>query len=247
MSSRGANSPALGFLLGARRGLPPIRLSRRRRWRSWGESAGWVTAASSSLWDGGTSPYQAGSKKLGMWLFIVSDSLTFATLLSAYTYSRVANPNWPRPFLFSPSIVFASAMTFCLLSSSLTMVMAVSAMQRGARRAAGGWILATMAGGATFVALHLTEWKNLILREHVTPFSNPWGVPLFGGTFFALTGLHMTHVIIGIVYLGIVCQAVLRGRFTPEDVEVSGLYWHFVDLVWMFIFPLVYLMSARVS
>ena len=135
-------------------------------------------------------------------------------------------------------------MTFCLLSSSLTMVMAVHAMNHGNRKKAAVWILATMGCGAAFVALHLTEWMNLINNEHVTPFSNEWGVPLFGGTFFALTGLHMTHVVIGIIYLGIITQAVLRGKFKAEDVEVSGLYWHFVDLVWMFIFPLVYLMSA---
>jgi cytochrome c oxidase subunit 3 len=206
-----------------------------------------VSTATASLWEGGRSPYATNSKKFGMWLFIISDSLTFSALLFAYTYSRVSNPNWPTPFRFSPSIIFSSIMTFCLLSSSLTMVMAVHAMNHGKRKAAGGWILATMGCGLAFVVLHLNEWMNLINNEHVTAFNNPWGVPLFGGTFFALTGLHMTHVIIGIIYLGIICQAVLRGKFKAEDVEVSGLYWHFVDLVWMFIFPLVYLMSARVS
>jgi cytochrome c oxidase subunit 3 len=150
------------------------------------------------------------------------------------------------PFKFSPSIIFSTVMTFCLLSSSLTMVMGVHAMNHGRRKAAVGWILATMAGGATFVVLHLTEWMNLIHNEHVTPFNNEWGVPLFGGTFFALTGLHMTHVVIGLIYLGIIAFAVSRGKFKAEDVEVSGLYWHFVDLVWMFIFPLVYLMSAKI-
>jgi cytochrome c oxidase subunit 3 len=182
-----------------------------------------------------------------MWLFIISDSLTFSAMLFGYTYSRVSNPDWPKPFDFFPSIIFSSVMTFCLLSSSLTMVMAVHAMNHGNRKAAGRWILATMAGGLAFVVLHAMEWMRLINEEHVTAFSNPWNVPLFGGTFFALTGLHMTHVIIGVIYLGIVCQAVMRGKFKAEDVEVSGLYWHFVDLVWMFIFPLVYLMSARVS
>ena len=206
-----------------------------------------VSVAGTSHWEGGRSPYATNSKKFGMWLFIISDSLTFSALLFAYTYGRVSNPNWPTPFHFSPSIIFSSIMTFCLLSSSLTMVMAVHAMNHGKRKAAGGWILATMAGGLAFVVLHLNEWMNLIYNEHVTASNNPWGVPLFGGTFFALTGLHMTHVIIGIIYLGIICQAVMRGKFRAEDVEVSGLYWHFVDLVWMFIFPLVYLMSARVS
>ena len=182
-----------------------------------------------------------------MWLFIISDSLTFSALLFAYTYSRVTNPDWPKPFDFSPAVIFSTIMTFCLLSSSLTMVMAVHAMNHGNRKAATGWILGTMCGGGAFVVLHLSEWMKLINVEHVTPLNNPWGVPLFGGTFFALTGLHMTHVIIGLIYLSIVAQGIIRGKFKAEDVEVSGLYWHFVDLVWMFIFPLVYLMSARVG
>jgi heme/copper-type cytochrome/quinol oxidase subunit 3 len=132
------------------------------------------------------------------------------------------------------------------VSGFLTMVMAVHAMNQGNRAAAARWILATMAAGATFVGLHLTEWMNPIHHEHITALGNEWGVPLFGATFFAITGLHMTHVVIGLIYLGIVCQAVMRGKFQAEDVEVAGLYWHFVDLVWMFVFPLVYLMSARV-
>ncbi len=204
------------------------------------------TAAATSVWDGGRSPYAVNSKKFGMWLFIISDSLTFSALLFAYTYGRVSNPNWPTPFHFSPSIIFSSIMTLALLSSSLTMVMAVQAMNHGNRKAAGGWILATMAGGALFVGLHLTEWLNLINNEHVTPAHNPWDVPLFGATFFGITGLHMTHVITGIIYLGVICQAVFRGKFKAIDVEVSGLYWHFVDLVWMFVFPLVYLLSAKI-
>lgn len=206
-----------------------------------------VSTAAESVWSGGRSPYAVNSKKFGMWLFLISDSLTFAAMLFAYTYSRVTNPDWPKPFDFSPAIIFSTVMTFCLLSSSLTMVMAVQSMNRGDRKATVKWLLGTMAGGAAFVVLHLSEWLKLINVEHVTPFQNPWGVPLFGGTFFALTGLHMTHVIIGLIYLSIIGVAVSRGKFKAEDVEVAGLYWHFVDLVWMFIFPLVYLMSARVG
>jgi cytochrome c oxidase subunit III len=199
-----------------------------------------------SVWQGGGSPYAIGSKKFGMWLFIISDALTFSALLVAYTYVRLATPEWPKPFHFSPSIIFSSVMTFCLLSSSLTMVMAVHSMNHGNRKATVAWILATIGGGLAFVVLHMTEWLNLINNEHITTTGNEWGVPLFGGTFFALTGLHMTHVIIGVIYLGIIAFAVGRGKFKYEDVEVSGLYWHFVDLVWMFIFPLVYLMSTKV-
>jgi cytochrome c oxidase subunit 3 len=205
-----------------------------------------MSGVNESTWAGGASPYAVNSKKFGMWLFIVSDALTFSTLLFVYTYSRVANPDWPKPFDFFPSIIFSSVMTFCLLSSSLTMVRAVHSMNQGNRRSTWRWIAATMAGGLAFVVLHAIEWSRLIRLEHVTLAGNPWGVPLFGATFFAITGLHMTHVIVGVVYLGVICQGVMRCKFRAEDVEVAGLYWHFVDLVWMFVFPLVYLMSARV-
>ncbi|MBK9167284.1 MAG: cytochrome c oxidase subunit 3 [Bryobacterales bacterium] len=194
-------------------------------------------------WAGGTRPFAMGSKKLGMWLFIVSDTLTFATLLIVYTYLRMAAPSWPTPFHFSPGILFATVMTFVLLASSFTMVLGVRAMSEGDRKAAVRWIGATMTGGLLFIALHLTEWRSLI-AEGMRPFSNPWGDPLFGATFFTITGLHMTHVAAGVLYLGVIAAGVARGRFSAEDVEVSGLYWHFVDLVWMFVFPLVYLMSV---
>jgi len=203
-------------------------------------------AAVESAWSGGGSPYAVNSKKFGMWLFIASDALTFSALLMAYTYLRLSTPDWPKPFHFSPSIIFSSIMTFCLLSSSLTMVMAVHSMHHGNRKSTVGWILATIAGGVAFIVLHGTEWLNLINNEHMTPFSNEWGVPLFGATFFGITGLHMTHVAIGVIYLTIIMIAVSRGKFKYEDVEVAGLYWHFVDLVWMFVFPLVYLMSAKI-
>ncbi|MBI3668662.1 MAG: cytochrome c oxidase subunit 3 [Acidobacteria bacterium] len=185
-----------------------------------------------------------GSKKLGMWLFIISDALTFTVLLVSYSYLRFANPDWPRPFPFFNAITFSTLMTVVLLASSLTMVMAVAAANRGLRDTAVKWILATMLGGALFVGLHLTERMHLI-EEGVRPFSNPWGPPLFGAAFFGITGMHMTHVAIGVIYLGIVSLGFGRGKFSPEDVEVSGLYWHFVDLVWMFVFPLIYLMSVK--
>ena len=201
-------------------------------------------ATLASPWSGGVSPFAMGSKKLGMWLFIISDALTFSVLLISYSYLRFANPDWPLPFPFSPAILFSTMMTVVLLASSLTMVMAVSAANRGERGKAVSWILATMLGGALFIGLHLTEWLHLI-EEGVRPFSNPWGAPLFGAAFFGITGLHMTHVAIGVIYLGIISFGFGRGKFSAEDVEVSGLYWHFVDLVWMFVFPLIYLMSVK--
>jgi len=198
-----------------------------------------------SPWSGGASPFAVNSKKLGMWLFIVSDSLTFSALLISYAYVRLSTPDWPREFEFYPAIVKSSFMTLILLSSSLTMVFAVNAAQEGKVSKAVKYLLATMAFGLAFVLIHATEWYTLIVEEHVTPWSNPWGVPLFGGTFFGLTGLHMLHVTIGVAYLGVIAAGFGKGKWNSDHVEVSGLYWHFVDLVWMFIFPMVYLLSIK--
>jgi cytochrome c oxidase subunit 3 len=182
-----------------------------------------------------------------MWLFLISDSLTFSVLLICYAYVRLASPNWPRPYEIWPDIFKSSIMTVFLLSSSLTMVMAVSAAHKGKRGRAVTYLLGTMLGGSLFIWLHMTEWLELIVDKHVTPWSNPWGAPLFGGAFFGLTGMHMLHVTVGVLYLGIIAIGFGRGKFSPEDVEVSGLYWHFVDLVWMFIFPLIYLLSVNLK
>jgi cytochrome c oxidase subunit 3 len=195
-------------------------------------------------WSGGASPFGINSKKLGMWLFIVSDTLTFSALLVSYAYVRLATPDWPRPFEIWPAIAKSSLMTFVLLSSSLTMVLAVAAAHRHDVKKAVRYLIFTMICGAAFVLIHATEWITLF-HEGVTPWSNPWGVPLFGGTFFGLTGLHMLHVTIGVAYLAIICAGYSKGKWTADHVEVSGLYWHFVDLVWMFIFPLVYLLSVN--
>ena len=201
-------------------------------------------------WGGGVHPYRIGHRKLGMWLFIMSDTLTFAALLIAYSYARAASVNWPTPFPFYPSIVFSTTMTLVLLSSSLTMVFAVAASKRGKRGAARKWIVATMALGLTFIVLHLMEWNHLI-GEGLAPFELPaewlepraWpgASPLFGSTFFGITGLHMFHVLTGVIYLGVVAARIKK---LNDDVEVAGLYWHFVDLVWMFVFPLIYLLSV---
>ena len=202
------------------------------------------TEAREGLWGGGISPYKVGSKKLGMWLFILSDALTFSAVIMAYSYVRVATPNWPTPFTWS-SVITASVMTFLLLSSSITMVLAVDAAQKGLRTRSSLWIGATIMGGLGFLILHLNEWHHLIVEEGMRPFENKWGTPLFGGTFFTMTGMHMLHVTLGVIYLAVVATGFRWGRFDAEDVEVSGLYWHFVDLVWMFIFPMVYLLSMK--
>jgi cytochrome c oxidase subunit 3 len=204
------------------------------------------TTTLESVWSGGVSPYAVVPKKLGMWLFIVSDAITFASLILAYSYIRVASEDWPRPFAFWPSIINAMVMTIVLLTSSITVVMAVRASKMHQRGTTARWLAATIAGGLLFDVLHIHEWLGLI-GEGVRLFKNSWGVPMFGASFFALTGLHMLHVTIGVVYLGVVAWGFRRSKYTAEDVEISGLYWHFVDLVWMFLFPLVYLLSARTA
>jgi cytochrome c oxidase subunit 3 len=185
-----------------------------------------------------------------MWLFIVSDALTFSALLIAYSYARVSSVEWATPFAFNPSILFSTTMTLCLLASSFTMVMAVSASARRDRVKARRWIGATMLGGLLFLGLHIYEWLHLIHDYGLTPKSLPaawlkhWpnASPLFGASFFGITGLHMFHVATGVLYLGFVALRIKKR--THEDVEICGLYWHFVDLVWMFVFPLIYLMSV---
>jgi len=191
------------------------------------------------------SPYAIPSKKLGMWLFIIADGATFGAMLFAYGYLRVANPGWTHPFAFWPTIANGMLMTAVLLSSSLTMVCAVLTAQAGRKIASLRWLGATMLLGVVFAALHVREWLAMI-GEGWGLSRNPAGGPvLFGATFFGITGLHLLHVITGVVALAVISRGFRRGQFDAGHVETTGLYWHFVDLVWMFVFPLVYLMNAR--
>ncbi|MGB8509325.1 MAG: cytochrome c oxidase subunit 3 [Pyrinomonadaceae bacterium] len=201
-------------------------------------------------WDGGSLPYHVGHRKLGMWLFIVSDAMTFSALLIGYSYVRASSDQWPTPFPFYPSIIFSTVMTLCLLASSFTMVMAVRASAHKNLKSARRWIGGTILGGLAFLVLHLIEWKHLI-DEGLRPFKLaeemarnwPQAPPLFGASFFAITGLHMFHVFTGVIYLGVIALRISKTKH--EDVEISGLYWHFVDLVWMFVFPMIYLLSVE--
>jgi len=191
-----------------------------------------------------------GNRKLGMWLFILSDSLTFAALLLSYVYLRAASDVWPKPFSFSPEILFALLMTLCLLASSWTMAKAVLASSRGQQSKQGRWMLATIAAGSAFVVLHLIEW-NRLLGEGLRPFgiqeAGPasWDAdasPLFGAVFFTITGFHLLHVLSGLIYLSVMA---IRRHSTREAVELCGLYWQFVDAVWLVIFPALYLFSMK--
>lgn len=180
------------------------------------------------------SPYAIPSRKLTMWLFIISDAVTFGAFLFSYGYIRVSAANWTRPFE-SGSVINVIAMTVILITSSLTMLGAVDASKAGDKAKAMRFLYSTMALGALFAALHLREWFQLFGRG-ITLSSG-----LFGQTFFTITGLHLLHVISGLVALLVVGTKYSNGKLTPSHVESTGLYWHFVDLVWMFVVPLVYL------
>jgi cytochrome c oxidase subunit 3 len=190
-----------------------------------------------------SSPFAIPTKKLAMWLFIISDAATFAACLVAYGFLRNGTPNWPTPFKFSPTVINAMAMTFVLITSSLTMLLGVRAAKMTDKATALRWVYVTAALGALFALLHVREWLAMI-HEGVRLFQNPWGSGLFGAAFFSVTGLHLLHVTAGVVALIAVGLRYNRGRYNADDIEILGLYWHFVDLVWMFVVPFIYLMNV---
>ena len=181
------------------------------------------------------------AKKMAMWLFIIADTATFAGCLVAYGFLRNATSDWPRPF---ESITNVAIMTFILLSSSLTMLLGIDAAEMGDKAKALRWTLITASLGALFALLHIREWFALI-GEGMTLFKNPWGTGLFGASFFSITGLHLLHVTGGVIALVAVGLRYKGGRYNVDDLEITGLYWHFVDLVWMFVVPLVYLLNLK--
>jgi cytochrome c oxidase subunit 3 len=195
--------------------------------------------AAQSLGESPGLPLGVSWQKLMMWIFLVSDGLLFASLLVGYSFVRLASPAWPAAGeVFHLSLI--GFMTFLLISSSATMGSAVAAASRGDLTAARRFIYFTMIGGAGFLGMQVYEWTTLI-QEGARLHSNPWGVPLFSASFFLITGFHGTHVLSGLLILAIVALRLKSGKGTAEGVELAGLYWHFVDLVWVFIFTLFYL------
>jgi len=190
-------------------------------------------------WEGGVSPFGVPWQKLMMWFFLVTDALLFAGFLAAYGFVRLANGTWPvRSEVFS--MPFIGLMTFVLITSSATMATAVGAAHRGDLRLARTFVVLTTIGGLFFLGCQAREWTGLIL-EGARLTANPWGVPAFSGFFFMITGFHGTHVLIGVVILALLAARLRSGRSSASGVELVGLYWHFVDLVWVFIFTFFYL------
>ncbi|MES2264169.1 MAG: heme-copper oxidase subunit III family protein [Pseudomonadota bacterium] len=207
-------------------------------------------------WSGDREAYCVPWGKIMMWIFLLSDTFIFGSFLTGYMTVRIsATAAWPNPSeVFSLTIagtqlplILIAIMTFVLITSSGTMALAVNYAYRGERATAAKLMFITAAFGAMFVCMQAFEWSKLI-AEGVRPWSNPMGAAQFGSCFFMITGFHGLHVTAGVIYLGIVARRLGRGHYDHGEeggkydiVEIAGLYWHFVDLVWVFIFALFYL------
>jgi cytochrome c oxidase subunit 3 len=192
--------------------------------------------------------------KAMMWIFLVSDTFIFTSFLTGYLHVRLSTTEpWPlQSEIFALSfggdpipLILIAIMTFILITSSGTMALAVNFGYRRDKQKTFWFMAATAALGASFVGMQVFEWSKLILEEGVRPWGNPFGASQFGSVFFMITGFHGLHVTAGVIYLLTVAFKVKKGHYDKkgyEIVEIAGLYWHFVDLVWVFIFAFFYLL-----
>ncbi len=212
---------------------------------------GWQTMVTD--WSADKQTFHVPWGKAMMWIFLLSDTFIFTCFLTGYMNVRMSTPvPWPNPsevfgltvFGFNVPLLLIGIMTFDLITSSGTMALAVNYGYRRDRGRAAALMFITAAIGAIFVGMQAFEWTKLIVEEGIRPWGNPMGASQFGAAFFMITGFHGLHVSAGVIYLTIVALKVLRGDYEKkgyEIVEIVGLYWHFVDLVWVFIFAFFYL------
>jgi len=191
--------------------------------------------------------------KLMMWIFLLSDTFVFSIFLTSYMNVRMTTTDiWPSSSeVFALTIagqhiplVLIAIMTFILITSSGTMAMAVNYAYLGQRRKTVYLMVLTALLGASFVGMQAFEWTKLIVEEGIRPWGNPMGAAQFGAVFFMVTGFHGLHVSAGVIYLAVIARKVHQGKYESKGyqiVEITGLYWHFVDLVWVFIFAFFYL------
>jgi len=215
------------------------------------DSEGWSGVVSD--WAADKQAFDMPWGKLMMWLFLLSDTFVFSIFLTGYLNVRTSvTADWPNSSeVFALTIaghhiplVLIAIMTFVLITSSGTMAMAVNYAYQKQKDKAVMLMLLTALLGATFVGMQAFEWTKLIVDEGVRPWGNPMGAAQFGAAFFMITGFHGLHVSAGVIYLLVIARKVARGDYERKGyqiVEITGLYWHFVDLVWVFIFAFFYL------
>jgi cytochrome c oxidase subunit 3 len=204
-------------------------------------------------WAGDKETFHVPWGKVMMWIFLVSDTFIFSCFLIGYmNVRRTTTEPWPYPsevfalelFGVNVPLILIAIMTFILITSSGTMALAVRFAHYRDKKKIFMLMAITAAFGASFVGMQAFEWTKLI-SEGVRPWGTPWGAPQFGSVFFMVTGFHGLHVTCGVIYLLVVATKVLKGHYDKKNdysiVEIAGLYWHFVDLVWVFIFAFFYL------
>ena len=181
--------------------------------------------------------------KVGMWIFLVTDAMSFSGFLLAYTILRATKP-WPNP-VEHLGIELSGLATFILICSSLSMVLAIDGCKHKNRSAMLKWLGATIGGGAVFLGIQAYEYTHLVLHQGMSFATFTKGNNLFATTFFAITGFHGLHVLSGVIYLICAFRKAYLGHFDDGNhnfLEIAGLFWHFVDLVWILVFTFVYLL-----
>ncbi len=183
---------------------------------------------------------KASSGKVAMWIFLLSDAMSFGGLLLAYAILRSGSHDWPDPSK-RLGIPFTAGMTFVLICSSVTMVLGLAAAQEKDKKKAVFWLCLTILGGLLFLTGQVKEYTGLIHEGAGITVDNMWA------TFFIPTSFHGLHVFTGVTYLSIITIQTARGKYTDgpnasaNNIEVAGLFWHFVDLVWILVFTFIYL------
>ena len=189
---------------------------------------------------------------LGMWMFLITEVLFFGGLFLAYMLYRIWYPEAWAEGSYQLNLMLGTINTVVLIGSSLTMALAVRSAQTGGQRATVVWLILTMALGLVFLIIKYFEYAEKFTHHHVPgsnfAFPGPHApqVQIYFSLYFLMTGLHATHMLIGFGLLSAIAWMAHKGRFSPEwytPVEMSGLYWHFVDIVWIFLFPLLYLVD----
>lgn len=186
---------------------------------------------------------KASPSKIGMWLFLGTDAMSFAGFLIAYAVLR-STQDWPNPVEALGGVFLSGIMTFILICSSVSMVMTIDCCKLRDRKGMLWWLGATIAGGAIFLGIQVYEYAHLMNDLGMTFSTYAHGNNLFSSTFFAITGFHGLHVLSGVIYLIFLFVQAYKGRFDNGDynqLEVAGLFWHFVDLVWILVFTFIYL------